>query len=296
MMLRGFLGLAPFFLSLLLAVGCALAYRVIRNRDRRRSPLADRKIGHVPGQQLVDRLRDHDDEISTSVMLMFLAFPMAFMAWTGVRINLASLHWGVTEWIFLAVALAVFCIGFRSFVRHIRGRDNARDGLLAERVTGMQLNRLVANGCFVLHDLPCDGFNIDHVVIAPRGVYAVETKSFSKPKGLPAGEKARVEFDGEALHFVEFSTTKPVEQARRQAQWLARYLRETLKESTHVAPALALPGWYVDKTEEGRKSDLFAFTPMGHGYEWFTYGEETIPLAKRGMIAQALAVRYPAIS
>lgn len=296
MILRGLLGLAPFFLSILLAIGCAMAYRIIRSRHRRRSPLADRKIGHVPGQQLVERVLNHDEEMSVSVMLMFLAFPVTFMAWIGLRIDLTSLHWGVTEWISLASAMVVFGIGFRSFAHHVHARDNARDGLLAERVTGMQLNRLIADGCFVLHDLPCEGFNIDHIVIAPRGVYAVETKSIRKPKRKSANEKEDMRFDGRALKFGRCETTKPVDQARRQAQWLARHLREALRESIPVAPALALPGWYINKTESGKASDVFAFTPMGRGYEWFAYGDESIPLAKRSLIAQALATRYPSIS
>lgn len=62
-----------------------------------------------------------------------------------------------------------------------------------------------------------------------------------------------------------------------------------------VHPAVALPGWWIDKTEAGKTSDTFVFTPMGRGCEWFTYGAEAIPMAKRGLIAQALALKYAAV-
>lgn len=294
--LKQFLGLLPFILSSTLALACVVIYRVMRNLRLRRSPLADRQVGHVPGQQLVERVSDHETDMLMSVMLMYLAFPLMFMAWVGLRIDLAAQSWSGTEWMFVIGAAALFGYGMQGYIRHLHARDNIRDGLLAERVTGMQLNRLVAQDCLILHDLPCEGFNIDHVVIAPRGVYAVETKSFRKPKNGPAGKPAEVKFNGEALDFGDFSTRKPVEQARRQAQWVARYLRETLKEPVPVNPAIALPGWFVDKSEGGKTSDVFAFTPMGRGCEWFTYGEETLTPAKRSLIAQALATRYPTVS
>src|SRR5690606_21623326 len=120
-----------------------------------------------------------------------------------------AISWGGSEWIFLAAALLMFSYGLLSYMRHLNAYDNIRDGLLAERVTGMQLNRLVANDCFVMHDLPCEGFNIDHVVIAPRGVYAVETKSFRKPRHKSSRESPKVKFDGNALDFGSFTTNKP---------------------------------------------------------------------------------------
>ncbi|UWX04647.1 NERD domain-containing protein [Pseudoxanthomonas sp. NC8] len=94
------------------------------------------------------------------------------------------------------------------------------------------LNRLIGPRCIVAHDVPCEGFNIDHVVIAPRCVYAVETKSFRKPRGSDDNSHFKVSFDGAALRFPDFVDTNAIEQARRQAQWLARYLRESLVGDT----------------------------------------------------------------
>ena len=102
--------------------------------------------------------------------------------------------------------------------------QSTKDGLLAERVTGMQLNRLLSQGCTVMHDLPADGFNIDHVVTASRGVYAVETKSFRKPKQAEQGQRYAVKFDGSLPQFPDFKEMEALAQAKRRAavaSWLS---------------------------------------------------------------------------
>jgi hypothetical protein len=38
-------------------------------------------------------------------------------------------------------------------------------------------------GAAAFHDLPAEQFNIDHVVVATEGVFAFETKGFTKPAG-----------------------------------------------------------------------------------------------------------------
>jgi hypothetical protein len=141
--------------------------------------------------------------------------------------------------------------------------------------------------------VPCEGFNIDHVVIAPRCVYAVETKSFRKPRGSDDKSHYKVAFDGTALRFPDFVDTKAVEQARRQAQWLARYLRESLGQEIPVVPAVALPGWWIERADAARRSDVRVFTPMGRGAEFLLDGEENLDLAKRSLIAQAISQKYP---
>lgn len=114
---KGFLGLLPFFLSSTLALACALTYKVVHYRRMRRSPLADRQIGHVPGQQLVERMSDHEADLLLSVMLMYLAFPLMFMAWVGIRIDLTVQQWGATEWMFLTAAVGLFCYGMYGYIR-----------------------------------------------------------------------------------------------------------------------------------------------------------------------------------
>jgi hypothetical protein len=292
----GVIGLVPFYASFGAALICALAYKALAKRRSRRSPLAGRKVGKLPGQALVERISDHDDDLTTSVMVMFFALPITFMSWAGIRIRFDQIRWGWTETSFLILGAAVFAYGLFGYVRAHRARERARDGFLAESVTGMQLNRLIGHDCIVMHDLPAEGFNIDHVVIAARGVYAVETKSFRKPRTSASGDTYRVSFDGTMLKFPDFTEKKAVEQARCQAQWLAKVLREALKHDVPVIPALALPGWLVDQTETTwRSSDVKVFSPMGGGANFMSKDVPAIDEITRNLARDALAVRYPDI-
>jgi hypothetical protein len=56
-----------------------------------------------------------------------------------------------------------------------------RQGIEGEKVVGQFLERLRENGYQVFHDLIGAGFNVDHVLIGPAGVFTVETKTWSKP-------------------------------------------------------------------------------------------------------------------
>lgn len=282
--------------ALMLCVG--MAFKLLHKRTSRRSPLQGRKVGNLPGQQLVARVQHHDEELSRGLALMFMSFPLMFLVWATFRIDWQQVRWGTTEWITLVAASLMFGWGVFDYVRHFRRREQASDGLLAERVTGLQLNRLLTQGCIVLHDLPADGFNIDHVVIAPRGVYAVETKSLRKPRN--ASEKRddpshQVAYDGRVLKFPDFGTREPIEQATRQAQWLRRVLRDALGHDYPVVAAVSLPGWFIVPSEEGKRADVQVFTPMGRGADFMARQPEHIDATQRRVVAETLAARYPSI-
>jgi hypothetical protein len=279
---------ATFALVLLAAFG----FRAWRNRNRRRSPLRG-KLHHVPGQQLLDRIASHDEEASYAVMTMLLSGPMMFLAWALSRIRPENLTWEATDWIFVGFALLMFGFAFQKFTKHVTALHQSRDGLAAERMTAQQLNRLVASGCHVMHDVPGDGFNIDHVVVSPAGVYAVETKSFRKPKSSADDSHYKVGYDGQTLTFPDWRTSAPLDQARRQARWLSHWLHESLGEEIPVIPAVALPGWYIEPSRETVRSDVKVFSPMGRGATFMTAGAERHPSSQRMLVAQALALRYP---
>jgi hypothetical protein len=291
---HNYIGHGVFVASILLTGLVVLTFRMLRKMARRRSPLYRKQIGHVPGQQLLERIEKETEELGFGVDVMILALPMLFLVWATTQIDWARVRVGAGEIMFLLGWALFFAYGFWKYQRHARRREQARDGLLAERVTGMQLNRLVAQGCVVLHDLPSDVGNIDHVVVAPQGVFAIETKSFRKPKG--DGENYRVRYDGKALHFPDFVNVDAIAQAERSAQWVQRYLRDKDMPETPVTSALALPGWYIERTDAAKGAAVRVFTPMGRGADFLANPPERLDKDQRSLIAQALALRYPEIA
>lgn len=292
-----FYGFVPFVASAMLTIVIGLSFKVLRRRFLRRSPLADKKVGHIPGQQLVERMTHHEGEVVNGIMLMVMSFPLIFMLWAGRKIDWPAQRLGTNEWIFVVGALLFFAYGFYEYRRHFHAREKARDGLLAERVTGMQLNRLVAQGCMVMHDIPSDTGNIDHVVISPRGVYVVETKSFRKPRDAGKDRNSpghQVRFDGQLLRFPDFATRKPIDQCLQHADWLRRTLRDAIKQEVPVVATVALPGWFVVQDEEvWRTAAVKVFSPLGEGANFMAKDVVRIAPEQRNLIATALAQRFP---
>jgi hypothetical protein len=151
----------------------------------------------------------------------------------------------------VAVALFIAWIS-RKLVKAGERLDYLRAGFDAELAVGQELDQLMRTGAAVFHDFPAENFNIDHIVISTKGVFAVETKGYTKPGDRRGKEGATVTFNGTDLQFPMWKTKEPLEQAERQAQWLSKWATSATGDPVTVTPVLALPGWFVNQT--GRSS------------------------------------------
>lgn len=125
-------------------------------------------------------------------------------------------------------------------------------GVEAEIATGQELNLLMRDGAWVFHDIPYQYGNIDHVVISKGGVFAVETKGYSKPASSSRELKktAALEIKGGVLITPNGRAKKPVEQALRHASWLHDEIQKRFSLSVPVRGVLAFPGWRVERAFE----------------------------------------------
>ena len=141
-------------------------------------------------------------------------------------------------------ALAVVAIGFAALriIAKLRVAHQHREGRDGERLVAERLDELRSDGFHPLHDLIAGDFNIDHVLIGPSGIFAIETKTLGKRGG--AEEKAG--FDGKEITIRGKSLPRnPVAQACANAGWLRDFLRESTGRAFPVTPVVMLPGWYV---------------------------------------------------
>ena len=144
-------------------------------------------------------------------------------------------------------------------IRHLfRRATNLKLGRDGEKAVGQFLERLRQYGAQVVHDFPGEKFNIDHVVIHQSGVYAIETKTYSKPdRGEP-----RILFDGQSVRIPGRELERdPVRQARAQAKWLQELILETSGKRVPVRPVVVFPGWFVVPTAEAKASDVWVLNP-----------------------------------
>jgi hypothetical protein len=214
------------------------------DREARRSPLTA-ELMRVPGETLRERLDElRDDQYGDLVALMLLPALVMAMLYVMTR----AVGQLVPSWLLtlgVVVQLAYSARVLRRAWQRGKELDQVRLGLDAERAAGQALTRLLRQGAEVFHDLPGEKFNVDHVVVAPQGVFAVETKGYRKPNRGEGKADATVVCDGQSLRFPDWSGAGPLRQAERQARWLADWLGSATGEATHVVPVLVLPGWFV---------------------------------------------------
>lgn len=217
---------------------------------KRRSPLSA-KLLRGPGETLRREL----DEILwdfTGYLAALWAAPMIIFA-----AHVSQSHFGgapdtVGRWIFGGVTMVVAAAYLLvKLLRLSKLRFELQHGLEAEIAMGQELDQLMREGAIVYHDFPAEGFNIDHVVLTPNGMYAVETKGRMKPDRGGGKKDATVEFDGKVLSFPEWKDSKTLEQAARQVRWLSKWISSAVGEPVAVKPVVALPGWWVELKGRG---------------------------------------------
>ena len=226
---------------------CFLILRKRRARAQRRSPLGIdmlRGPGHTLRQQLEVA---NEDQLSDLFTLMVLP-----LLWLCVALAQGHLR-GVQEMVrtaplYVVVGVAFLAFMVRKLLKAAAHLDNLKAGFDAELAVGQELDQLMRRGAFIFHDIPAEHFNIDHVVVAGEGVFAVETKGFTKPQHIKGKAAAKVFCDGELLKFPTWTTKEPLDQADRQAAWLAKWLTGAVGSQVQVQPVLALPGWFVERS------------------------------------------------
>ena len=241
-----FPALAPFVILMALAGAVWLGSR----HRTRRSPLT-RDLLRSPGHSLLMQIEDLSERIDSFV------FVAAVVPLSSYASYITQKYWGaVKPGSHIGIFYLIISVGFVAFAavrlpRLVKERRSFRLGLDCEMAVGQELNGLMYDGYRIFHDIPADGFNIDHVVVGPNGVFAVETKGRSKPDRGRGKPDATVVFDGKNLHFPDSSESEPLAQARRQARWLSKWLSSAVAQPITAHPVLALPGWYIDRRKWG---------------------------------------------
>ena len=134
-----------------------------------------------------------------------------------------------------------------------------RQGIEGEKAVGQFLERLREQGYQVFHDLVGEGFNVDHVLIGPAGVFTIETKTWSKPQ---RGD-ARIVYDGSTLTVAGREPDRdPLVQAKAQANWLRGLLFESTGRRMEVQPVVVFPGWFVEAAS-GAQRAVWVMEPKG---------------------------------
>jgi hypothetical protein len=214
---------------------------VVATKNERRSPLKDLPVRQAGQSLREERERVIEDRFMPWLFAAAFACFYAAMQWVILVLKTGPMPW---FWSMTAAITVVVC--WRRFGK-IRKEIKSIDlGMIGERAVGQFLEeKLRPLGAQVLHDIPSDRGNIDHVVIHTSGIYTIETKTHSKPmKG-----QCIVKYDGENISVNGFTPDRdPIIQAQAEATALHKLLESSTGKRFKVQPVVLYPGWYVTAT------------------------------------------------
>jgi hypothetical protein len=222
--------------------------------NNKKSPLKDKPL-RLPGQSLEeDRFNIVYDKILAPAFLALFFIIFAGMEWIRY-------FWHITPTPVLYTIISIVAVGYATWRiwRTWPQLRAIRQGIEGEKAVGQYLEGLRENGYQVFHDLIGTGFNVDHVLIGPGGVFTIETKTWSKPV---RGE-ARIQFDGEKIALPGYKpNNKPIIQAKAQAGWLKGLLSESTGKEFHVFPVVVFPGWFIECADNSLRN-IWVLEPRG---------------------------------
>ena len=215
-----------------------------KKKKKYRSPV-EGPLRRLPGQSI----RDERDKLLNDQLFEYLvvAFAFCFLAvWEWLR-----------RWLRVPFAaeiftlFAVFMTGYCAFRiirlrKEIRNLNQAEKGerRVSELLTQLRRKRYIA-----FDDLLVDQSNIDHVLVGPGGIFAIETKAYSVfGNGCVGVDESGV------LRLANKPAMKdPLGQASASAQNVAKILNDRLRQEFKVIPVLIFPGWTLKpaKAETG---------------------------------------------
>lgn len=246
----------------LLLLGAAGFVFWARQRSRQeRSPFPEStRLLRGPGESLERKVAALDEQIAYHLLVIIMLPAVGIGGMLAVRWLLGDDLGIAGGGGALAVAmLCTFMISGRVAALLDR-RRNTRLGLFGERIVAEHLEPLKATGHRVFHDVPAGDppagsttapFNVDHVVVGPAGVFAIETKTRRKGRARVGFMAHEIIYDGRALAYPWGEDQHGLEQARRQAEWLAQFLHQQLGRAVPVQPLLVFPGWMILRKGRG---------------------------------------------
>ena len=217
-------------------------------RKKNRNRPADINAFRFPGQTLLGRLNDlNQDALYYIGNLVFVPFLICLIY--TLQLHVAPIRFTKANVVLIGL-LAIFISGLILIktLKTLNQRRLIRQGYECELAVGQALDRFAIAGYHIFHDFPADDFNIDHVIVGAKGVFAVETKAFSVAPSARPPRAGTVEYNGHVLFFTGGKDMKTIERARIQAAWLSDWLGSAVGEPIATRAIVALPGWTVKRT------------------------------------------------
>jgi len=180
-------------------------------------------LRRLPGQSV----RDERDKLLNDRLIDYFLVAFAFCSlaiWEWLR-RWLGMPFAAEVTTIAAIVMLAYC-AFRIFQlrKEIRNRNQAEKG---ERRVSELLSQLRRKRYVIFDDLLADDSNIDHVLVGPGGIFAIETKAYSVFGNGCVG----VDTDGVLRLSNKPAIGDPLRQARARQQTSKRYCRKKCGEN-----------------------------------------------------------------
>lgn len=225
----------------------------IKPDSKKRSPLKNKPLRYA-GKSIdeqIDKL--FDNNLEPYLLISTLCIVMAGYEWLRFYLNSPPSPKLTT---FLAASVVLFSFfRIRKILKEVKLLKLGRDG---ERVVGEHLDMLREKGYKIFHDIVGENFNIDHVIISTKGIFVIETKTYSKPND----KEAKIHFNGREINVEGLKlSNNPIDQVTASSNWLRNLLKESTGKEFQIRPVIVFPGWFIETTDEGKKSSCWVLNP-----------------------------------
>ncbi len=231
----------------------------------KRSPLKEEPL-RLPGEYLRTQIDKILERFYLILGIAAVAIGLTFVEWICYLFDLPQ---EPHPWVFTIFTIIICFCAYLYFQKLVQKGQNYRLGHDGEVVVGQLLEGLRVNGFVPIHDVPCEKkgkrFNVDHVLIGPKGIFAFETKTWRKSNGRHETINYR---DGHLLIGSNLRDTGSITQARINAEFIRDIFSRRMGEQISVQPILLFPGWFVEQTATAtvkKEHNVFMLNPKSLG-------------------------------
>jgi len=236
----------------MVVTGCIFWWSTARKKDR---PPEKFKLLRSPGETQRRRVQKADENLFSwffgGAFIPLVIASLVLLLAMQLPKSLVLVGAAVAAVLFVASTVCAMIM----LLRFLNRRRNDLLGYLGERAVAEHLEALRESGYRIFHDVPCEGrktnFNIDHVVVGPTGVAAIEVKTRRKKKGRTGFEEHVVTYDGQRLIWPWGEDRCGIDQVRAEADWLRDFIAKRTGLHIEPKPILAFPGWWVTERAAG---------------------------------------------
>ena len=207
-------------------------------KEVRASPVPGRLL-RLAGQSLRVKAERQFDDFVPYLMIVFGFWIVCLVEWTQKIVGERP-----TPGFWMFLSLLVTCYGgVRAFRLYPQLRSAGLGKQRGRRVAEM-LDRIRSKGFVVFDDLPGKGSNIDHLVIGPTGIYAMEVNAWS----AIGSRTIDYQNEHEVVLGGRITDGRVLRRVRDSALAVHSQLKEQLHENHSVKPLLVFLGnWHVDR-------------------------------------------------